>query len=146
MVEFNRHKHRNKTNRNIITIAIGFLCALIAGGFAFQNFMQQTRERAKNIEHILHIAIDNNSKFTNIPYTLIVGKDTALSKTIENSKNHYEIAWKWNSPQQITNYFGSTNSVIDSVIVTDSISYLMITIKNDVLNRSKIEVNSKFFE
>ncbi len=141
MIQFERHRKRNKTNKNLIIITIGFLCSVLVAAVVFQTYITKVHETKKNNPKILSITIENTSMFKEIPCFLIIQKDTILQKTVHYGKQNYQIAWKWDTLPIIQN-INSKEYLLPQVYVNDTVSYIMMQIKGS----PEIEILQNFFE
>ncbi|HRS18980.1 MAG TPA: hypothetical protein P5243_05720 [Bacteroidales bacterium] len=141
MIQFERHRKRNKTNKNLIIITIGFLCSVLVAAFVFQTYISKLHETKKNNPKILSITIENNSMVKELPYFLIIQHDTILRKTVHLGKQNYQIAWKWDTVPVIQHILG-TNYELRNVYVNDSVSYIMV----EILGKNKVQIIQHFFE
>lgn len=141
MIQFERYRQRNKTNKNLIIITIGFLCSVLVAAFVFQMYVSKIHENKQLYPKVLSITIDNTSINKEIPYFLIIQNDTILRKMVPAGKQNYQIAWKWDTIIIMQNIKGQ-NYLLPQVFVDDSISYIMIQIKGD----SELKVTQNFFK
>lgn len=141
MIQFERHRKRNKTNKNLIIITIGFLCSVLVAAVVFQTYISKVQETRKNNPKILSITIENTSMYKELPYFLIIKNDTILRKTVHLGKQNYQIAWKWDTVLVLQNIKGK-DYVLPQVFVNDSVSYIMMQIKGN----PNIEIMQNFFE
>jgi len=142
-MEFNKHKHRNQTNRNLIIIAVGFLATIMAGAFVFQSYVSTTNTLNKRKVVVI---VDNQTTTDYSNYTFTLGKDTSFTKKLVQGKDTSTIKVKTKSKQLVSFSLDNFPLITDSVWVHDSIGYVFVSIKEDSIPKKSpsITIHSTF--
>lgn len=137
-----RERNKKRANRNFLIIFIGFICSLVVVIYAMQSMMTTMNSQKNKQVHLLHCEIENQADTQ--ACKINVGDVILFEAPLPPGKTIFEHKWHFDTTKTITAIFGGLREEIQNVIVTDSISYLMITIKPSL--QSKYDVEVSFFE
>lgn len=117
-MKFQKHSHRNKTNRNIIVITVGFFATVLSGGLVYQTYVSKMENLSKRK---FEISFENKSDLDSIPYIIkFEEEDTLIHSVLKTEKQTHVISIKKSSKQAFTVLYEKT-SFVDTLRVKDTL-------------------------
>ena len=131
-MKFNKHKHRNQTNRNMIVIAVSFLATAMAGALIFQTYVS----KIENIKYKkVRVEIESSIPSDSLKYTFEISNDTAFSKPLLQGKEVLSIPVAGNA-KKFVSFTLSNKTYSDSLLIQDNIGYVFIVVNADSVRLS----------